>query len=150
MLSVMMMPHMSQAAAFREAFVSNDFVKAETPALKTTRAAGGSTTDTAWSFTLRSGGINSYTAARKKTNKTVVYVRVKRCSRPSVGIKIWIPDTNCRKYRVSNGDIKHLSNDARVGSMIKLAVESGDGSQVSASGVWSPNNTPGIEQIAKH
>ncbi len=142
LLGVMMMPHMAQAASSSEAFVSNDFVKAETPVYDT-RAAGGNTTDTAWNFTLRSGGVNSYTEARKKTNKTAAYVRVKSCSRPSVGIKIWIPDTNCRKYRVSTGDIKYLSNNAPVGRKIKLAVESGDGSQVSASGVWSPNNTSG-------
>lgn len=142
LLSVMMMPHMAQAAAFSEAFVSNDFVKAETPVYDT-RAAGGNTKDTAWSFTLRSGSTNSYTAARKKTNKTAAYVRVKSCGRPSVAIRIWIPNTNCRKYRVSNGDIKYLSNDAPVGSIIKLAVESGNGGQMSATGVWSPNNTSG-------
>lgn len=142
LLGVMMMPHMAQAASFSEAFVSNDFVKAETPVYDV-RAAGGNTTDTAWSFTLRSGGINSYTAARKKTNRTAAYVRVRSCSRPSVGVKVWIPNTNCRKYRVSNGDVKYLRNNAPVGSMIKLAVESGDGDQVSASGVWSPNNTSG-------
>ncbi|MCU6786105.1 hypothetical protein [Aedoeadaptatus acetigenes] len=142
MLGVMMIPHMAQAASYSEAFVSNDFVKAETPVYDT-RAVGGNTKDTAWSFTLRSGNTNSYTAARKKTNKTAAYVRVKSCGRPSVGIRIWIPGTNCRKYRVSNGDIKYLSNDAPIGSMIQLAVESGDGSQVSASGVWSPNNTSG-------
>ena len=117
-------------------------VEAETPVYDT-RAAGGNTKDTAWSFTLRSGSTNSYTAARKKTNKTAAYVRVKSCGRPSVGIRIWIPGTNCRKYRVSNGDIKYLSNDAPVGSMIQLAVESDDGGQMSATGVWSPNNTSG-------
>ena len=116
LLGVMMMPHMAQAASFSEAFVSNDFVKAETPVYDV-RAAGG--------------------------NRTAAYVRVKSCSRPSVGVKVWIPNTNCGKYRVSNGDVKYLRNNAPVGSMIKLAVESGDGDQVSASGVWSPNNTSG-------
>ena len=90
MLSVMMISHMAQAASFSEAFVTNDFVKAETPVYDT-RAAGGNTKDTAWSFTLRSGSTNSYTAARKKTNKTAAYVRVKSCGRPSVGIRIWFP-----------------------------------------------------------
>ena len=42
----MLMPHMAQSVAFSEAFVSNDFVKAETPVYDT-RAAGENTKDTA-------------------------------------------------------------------------------------------------------
>ncbi|MDY3119051.1 MAG: hypothetical protein SOW18_05905 [Peptoniphilus sp.] len=143
LLGVLVMPYTAQAVSVGETFASKDFIKAETPVYDT-RAAGGNTTDTAWSFTLRSGSRNSYTAARKKTNNTAAYVKLKSCDRPRVGVVVWIPGTNCKKVQMSPGDVRYLRNNAPVGSMITLAVESGDGGKMSATGVWSPNNTSNI------